>query len=91
MKLSWLGKLFLADAAIQVTKSIMKNDHSSHDVSSEESHFSNIEIKHMMEAVERNDYESFKEVYKDRRPHEGKDRIIEAYEWFQERKKNDWS
>ena len=89
MKLSWLGKLLLADAAVQITKNIMREDRSpSNDL--EESPFSNIEIKHMMEAVERNDYESFKEIYKDRRPREGKDRIVEAYEWFQERKKNNW-
>ena len=86
MKLSWLGKLFLADAAVQVTKSIMKDD--SKDIG--ESHFSNIEIKHMMEAVERNDYDGFKSLYKDRRPEEGNDRVIEAYEWFQERKRNNW-
>lgn len=91
MKLSWLGKFLLADAAYNVAKNIMKNEHrSNHDGYDEESHFSNIEIKHLMEAVERNDYVTFKQAYTDRRPRDTVERIDEVYAWFQERKRNGW-
>ena len=56
----------------------------------DEGEFSNLEIRYMMEATERNDYVGFKQLYRDRRRNAHIDDVNRAYEWFQARKLRGW-
>lgn len=89
MRMNWLGKLLIANAAYNIFGKII-GDRSRGDYSNEEPDFSNTEVEAMMRAVERKDYEGFKRIYLDRRPRSEERRIIESYEWFDERRKNGW-
>ena len=91
MKLSFLGKVLLADAAIDVAKAIYNRSQSSREEEDdEEDDFSNVEIRSMMEAVARNDYSTFAQIFRDRKPLASNNRIRKGYEWFQDAKRNNW-
>ena len=92
MKLSWLGKIMLADAAFDIAKHMAGKVSGRRDEDEEEddSPFSNHEIKCMMEATERNDYLGFKQIYRDRRRNSRVDDVNRAYEWFQDQKRRGW-
>lgn len=84
MKLNWFGKLLMANAAYNVTKNIMKEDPKSQLDVTEESRFSKVEIKCMKEAIAQEDFETFRQIYEDRKPDDGIERIKEFYEWMRE-------
>lgn len=89
MKLSFLGKILLADAAVDIAKAIY-NRGSQQNEEEDTGEFSNHEVRCMMEAVARDDYLGFKQIYRDRCPRSSVDRVNQAYEWFQVRKARGW-
>lgn len=91
MKISWLGKLLLADAAIDVAKAVYDRTTRRDEEEEDEGEFSNVEVRYMAEAVQRDDYLGFKQIYRDRHPRSSVDRVNDAYEWFQARKRNGWT
>lgn len=92
MKLSWFGKLLLADYAVKAFSRAInyRNDSDAHRDEGD-SNFSKVEIRAMMEAVERGNYDEFRHIYLDRCPREDNSRIVEYYNWFVDRKNNGWA
>mgnify|MGYP003352551717 CR=1 FL=1 len=64
----------------------MKEDQKSNVDVPYEPHFSKVEIRCMSDAVDQNDFETFKQIYEDRKPDDGLQRIKEYYQWMQEKK-----